>query len=142
MLVSQETIYGSLFIQARRVLKKELMGHLRLKRPMRRSRARSARGQSQRQILDAISIRETPAEVEDRAIPGHSNTLESEWHILFDQGFDGRRQFKKGVGQRLVAHRFIGQRLTVVTCAGGVFGGDPRATKIPVPLKKDQGKRP
>ena len=71
MRVSHETIYRSLFIQARGVLKKELMDHLRSKRRMRRSRQASVRGQSRGQIVDAISIRERPAEVEDRAIPGH-----------------------------------------------------------------------
>ena len=69
--VSHETIYRSLFIQARGVLKKELMEHLRSKRRMRRSRHASVSGQSRGQIVDAISIRERPAEVEDRAIPGH-----------------------------------------------------------------------
>jgi IS30 family transposase len=69
--VSHETIYRSLFIQARGVLKKELMDHLRSKRCMRRSRHATVSGQSRGQIVDAISIRERPAEVEDRAIPGH-----------------------------------------------------------------------
>jgi IS30 family transposase len=69
--VSHETIYRSLFIQARGVLKKELMDHLRSQRRMRRSRHASVRGQSRGQIVDAISIRERPPEVEDRAIPGH-----------------------------------------------------------------------
>jgi len=71
MHVSHETIYRSLFIQARGVLKKELMGHLRSKRRMRRSRHASEHGHSRGQIVDAISIRERPAEAEDRAIPGH-----------------------------------------------------------------------
>ena len=71
MRVSHETIYRSLFIQARGVLKKELMDHLRSKRRMRRSRHASEHGQSRGQIVDAISIRERPAEAEDRAIPGH-----------------------------------------------------------------------
>src|SRR5713226_8629017 len=71
MRVSHETIYRSLFIQARGVLKKELMDHLRSKRRMRRSRHAMASGQSRGQIVDAISIRERPAEVEDRAILGH-----------------------------------------------------------------------
>ena len=71
MRVSHETIYRSLFIQARGVLKKELMDHLRSKRRMRRSRHFSEHGHSRGQIVDAISIRERPAEVEDRAIPGH-----------------------------------------------------------------------
>ena len=71
MRVSHETIYRSLFIPARGVLKKELMDHLRSKRRMRRSRHASVSGQSRGQIVDAISIRERPPEVEDRAIPGH-----------------------------------------------------------------------
>ena len=70
MRVSHETIYRSLFIQARGVLKKELMDYLRSKRRMRRSRHASVHGHSGR-IIDAISIRERPAEAEDRAIPGH-----------------------------------------------------------------------
>jgi IS30 family transposase len=69
--VSHETIYRSLFIQARGVLKKELIQHLRSKRRIRRSRHSSVHGHSQGKIVDAISIRERPAEVEDRAIPGH-----------------------------------------------------------------------
>jgi IS30 family transposase len=71
MRVSHETIYRSLFIQARGVLKKELMDHLRSKRRMRRSRHATVSGQSRGQIVDAVSIRERPAEVEERAIPGH-----------------------------------------------------------------------
>src|SRR5271154_3527597 len=71
MRVSHETIYRSLFVQARGVLKKELMDHLRSKRRMRRSRHFSEHGHSRGQIVDAISIRERPAEAEDRAIPGH-----------------------------------------------------------------------
>ena len=71
MRVSHETIYRSLFIQARGVLKKELMDYLRSKRRMRRSRHFSEHGHSRGQIVDAISIRERPAEAEDRAIPGH-----------------------------------------------------------------------
>ena len=71
MRVSHETIYRSLFIQARGVLKKELMGHLRSQRRIRRSRHSRIGGPSRGQIVDAISIRERPAEIEDRAIPGH-----------------------------------------------------------------------
>jgi IS30 family transposase len=69
--ISHETIYRSLFIQARGVLKKELLEHLRTRRSLRRSRHATLRKQSRGQIVDAISIRERPAEVEDRAIPGH-----------------------------------------------------------------------
>ena len=71
MRVSHETIYRSLFIQVRGVLRKELIQHLRSKRLIRRSRHSQANGQSRGQIVDAISIRERPAEIEDRAIPGH-----------------------------------------------------------------------
>ena len=69
--MSHETIYRSLFIQARGALKQELIQHLRSKRRIRRSRHASVHGHSQGRIVDAISIRERPAEVEDRAIPGH-----------------------------------------------------------------------
>ena len=71
MRVSHETIYRSLFIQARGVLKRELIGHLRSGRVMRRAKNASTAGQARGQIIDAISIRERPAEIEDRAIPGH-----------------------------------------------------------------------
>jgi len=69
--VSHETIYRSLFIQARGVLKKELLAHLRATRAIRRSRHASLKRDGLGQIKDAISIRERPAAVEDRAIPGH-----------------------------------------------------------------------
>jgi IS30 family transposase len=71
MRVSHEAIYRSLFIQARGVLRKELMGHLRSKRRIRRSQHARIFKDSRGQIADAISIRERPAEVEDPAIPGH-----------------------------------------------------------------------
>jgi IS30 family transposase len=69
--VSHETIYRSLFIQARGALKQELVQHLRSKRRIRRSRNSSVHGHLQGRIVDAISIRERPAEVEDRVVPGH-----------------------------------------------------------------------
>jgi len=69
--VSHETIYRSLFIQARGVLKKELMAHLRTHRKMRRSKLASKEGQRRGQSVDAVSISERPVEVEDRAVPGH-----------------------------------------------------------------------
>src|SRR6202142_2059531 len=69
--VSHETIYRSLFIQARGALKEELVRHLRSKRRIRRSRHSSVHGHRSGQIVDAISIRERPAEIEDRAVPGH-----------------------------------------------------------------------
>jgi len=71
MRVSHETIYRSLFIQARGALKKELLGHLRSKRRIRRSRHARIFKDARGQIIDAVSIRERPAEIEDRAIPGH-----------------------------------------------------------------------
>lgn len=69
--VSHETIYRSLYIQARGVLKKELQGELRTRRVMRRSQHATAKGQGHGQIPDAISISERPPEAEDRAVPGH-----------------------------------------------------------------------
>lgn len=69
--VSHETIYRSLFVQARGALKRELIGHLRSKRRIRRSRHATARGEGRGEIVDAVSIRQRPAEIEDRAIPGH-----------------------------------------------------------------------
>ena len=71
MRVSHETIYKCLFVQARGVLRKELISRLRTRRLMRRGKSSTTRGQPRGQIVDAISIRERPAEVEDRAIPGH-----------------------------------------------------------------------
>ena len=69
--VSHETIYLTLFIQARGALKKELLQHLRRKRAMRRSRHKTLKGDGLGQITNAVSIRERPASVEDRAVPGH-----------------------------------------------------------------------
>jgi IS30 family transposase len=69
--VSHETIYRSLFVQARGVLKKELLGHLRSKRTIRRSKQAGLNGDGRGQIKDIVSIRERPAAVEDRAVPGH-----------------------------------------------------------------------
>lgn len=71
MRVSHETIYLTLFVQTRGALKRELLAHLRrsgsIRRPRTQSRANTGRGQ----IVDAVSIRERPAEAADRAIPGH-----------------------------------------------------------------------
>lgn len=71
MQISHEAIYQTLYIQARGALKRELMVHLRTRRMMRRSKKATTRGQPRGQIIDAVSISERPAEVEDRAIPGH-----------------------------------------------------------------------
>lgn len=69
--VSHETIYRSLFIQARGALKKELLQHLRRTRAMRRSRHHTQKTGDHGRIVDAVSISERPATVEDRAVPGH-----------------------------------------------------------------------
>ena len=69
--VSHETIYRSLFVQARGVLKKELLQYLRSKRTMRRPKHSNLKHAGLGQIKDAVSIRERPACVEDRAVPGH-----------------------------------------------------------------------
>lgn len=69
--VSHETIYRSLFIQARGVLKKELQAHLRTRRAIRRSKQASLKDDGLGKIKDAVSIRERPAAAEDRAVPGH-----------------------------------------------------------------------
>jgi IS30 family transposase len=69
--VSHETIYRSLFIQARGALKKELLQHLRKTRGMRRSRHHTQKTDNHGRITNAVSIRERPAEAEDRAVPGH-----------------------------------------------------------------------
>jgi IS30 family transposase len=69
--VSHETIYRSLFIQARGALKKELLEHLRRTRAMRRSRHHTQKTANHGRITDTVSISERPAAVEDRAVPGH-----------------------------------------------------------------------
>ena len=69
--VSHETIYRSLYIQARGALKKELQQHLRTRRAMRRSRHKHPGDTGQGQITNTVSISERPASVEDRAVPGH-----------------------------------------------------------------------
>ena len=69
--VSHETIYRSLFIQARGVLKKELQRYLRTQRAIRRSKHHSIKNEGLGKICNVVSIRERPASVEDRAVPGH-----------------------------------------------------------------------
>ncbi|MFQ5936621.1 MAG: IS30 family transposase [Acidiferrobacterales bacterium] len=68
---SHETIYRSLFVQARGALKKELMQHLRSKRTIRRAKHAKQPGDGRGQITDIVSISARPASVEDRAVPGH-----------------------------------------------------------------------
>jgi IS30 family transposase len=79
--VSHETIYRSLFIQARGALKKELVAHLRRTRVMRRSRHHTQKTDGHGRITDTVSISERPATVEDRAVPGHW-----EGDLLFGSG--------------------------------------------------------
>ena len=69
--VSHETIYRSLFVQSRGVLKRELLQHLRRQRQFRHARAAHQVGHRPGRIVDAVPIRERPAEVADRAVPGH-----------------------------------------------------------------------
>jgi IS30 family transposase len=69
--VSHETIYRSLFIQARGALKKELQDYLRSRRSIRRARTSTLKNDGRGGIPNAVSIRERPASVEDRAVPGH-----------------------------------------------------------------------
>jgi IS30 family transposase len=71
MRVSHETIYRSLFVQARGVLKKELRRHLRTKRIMRKSKLARTEAQLRGRIAEALTIRQRPAEAQDRAVPGH-----------------------------------------------------------------------
>ena len=71
MQVSHETIYRSLFVQSRGVLKRELLQHLRQRQRFRHARAATRQGHHRGRIPDAVSIRERPAEVADRAVPGH-----------------------------------------------------------------------
>jgi IS30 family transposase len=74
--VSAETIYRSLYVQARGVLNKELTAQLRRRRPVRRRRHASNAGQGRGQIIDAVPIAERPPAIEDRAVPGH---WEGDW---------------------------------------------------------------
>jgi IS30 family transposase len=69
--VSHETIYRSLYIQARGALKKELLAHLRRTRAMRRSRHHTQKTDDHGRITDTVSISERPAAADDRAVPGH-----------------------------------------------------------------------
>ncbi|MFP0199106.1 IS30 family transposase [Pseudomonas sp. PHC1] len=71
MQISHETLYRCLFIQARGVLKKELVAVLRSRRMMRRAKSATSKGQPRGHIIDAVSISERPAEASDRAVPGH-----------------------------------------------------------------------
>jgi len=97
--VSHETIYKSLFVQSRDVLAKELQKHLRSKRPIRRSVHNTVTGQWRSQITDAVSIRERPAEVADRAIPGHWEAISCSagtgprWPVWSNEAPDTRCSF-------------------------------------------------
>ena len=69
--MSHETIYLTLYIQARGALKKELIKYLRTQRAMRRSRHHTQKTSDHGRSVGAVSISERPPEVEDRAVPGH-----------------------------------------------------------------------
>jgi IS30 family transposase len=71
MHISHETIYKTLFIQARGALKKELLRQLRTQRVMRQSKYFNTKGNSRGGIIDAVSIHDRPPEMNDRMIPGH-----------------------------------------------------------------------
>jgi IS30 family transposase len=71
MQVSHETIYQSLFVQSRGALRKELHSCLRTGRAMRRAKAYTKGGVGQGQLSNMVMISERPAEVKDRAVPGH-----------------------------------------------------------------------
>ena len=81
MQIANERIYRSIFMQARGVRKKELVGHLRSRNVMRKSRHSTMRNRTRKRIVDAISISERPVEIEDRAVPGH-------WEGGLDRGFE------------------------------------------------------
>lgn len=91
MRISHETIYKMIYVQTRGTLKKELCAHLRRKRKLRRSRSLGNKSPKQGQILDSVSIRERPAEVDDRVIPGHwegdllVGTIDSQVATLVEQ---------------------------------------------------------
>jgi IS30 family transposase len=71
MHISHETIYRTLYVQARGALKRELLAHLRRRHPLRRSQRYSTAGQPRGQIIDAVPIAARPTSIEERAVPGH-----------------------------------------------------------------------
>ena len=71
MQISHEAIYRTLFVQTRGALKKELLAHLRRHAPYRQGKSTTKRKRFRGDITDTVSIRERPAEIEDRAVPGH-----------------------------------------------------------------------
>ena len=71
MQVSHETIYRALYVQARGGLKRELTRHLRKGRSRRYARSQSSKRSGQGKLTEMVMISERPAEVEDRAVPGH-----------------------------------------------------------------------
>lgn len=98
MTVSHETIHKSLFVQARGVLKKELLARLRSRRIMRRGLTSTTAGRTRGQIIDAVSIRDRPAEIEDLAIPGQRKAI-----------FRSRSTSSHIVTQRALCHAVPGE---------------------------------
>lgn len=110
MRVSHETIYKTLFIQARGVLQKELTKHLRSRRPVRRNFHNTTTGQHRSQIKDAVSIRERPPEVEDRAFPGHW-----EGDLLLGRGLTQMATVVERASRFTVLVQLDGRDMTTVT---------------------------
>ena len=119
MRVSHETIYRTLYVQARGALKKELCAHLTSKRKYRRPRG-AAKGAKQGQIKDAVSIRERPAEVEDRAVPGHWEgdlllvTVDSQVATLVERTSRFLMLIRTESKQATVVSKALAQRVTTL----------------------------
>jgi len=124
--VSHETIYKSLFVQARGVLAKELTKHLRSGRPTRRAIHHTVSGQWRSQIRDAVSISERPAEVADRAVPGHW-----EGDLLLGRGLTQIATVVERATRYTVLVRLAGRDMTSVTAALSV-----RMAQLPAEVRK------
>lgn len=103
MQVSHETIYKTLFAQSRGVLAKELQGHLRTRRPIRRSRHSTTKGLQRSQIKGLVSISERPSEVEERTVVGH---------------WEGDPIMGRGVSQIATVVERCSRYTVLVACAG------------------------
>ncbi len=119
-------IYKSLFVQSRGVLAKELTRHLRSGRPTRRSLHHSVSGQWRSQIRDAVSIRERPAEADDRAVPGHW-----EGDLLLGRGLTQIATVVERSTRYTVLVRLAGRDMTSVTAALST-----RIAQLPAEVRK------